>query len=530
MKKQKGITLIALIITIVVLLILAVVTIGAVQESGIIRYATDAVIKQEIAIIQEKIKLKSAELILENKGETEITVEKILESYGITNSKNIRLSGDFKYISNDNEVPKVCYTLDLDKLSIDSKRGKGATEDGKSGDIFVIDSNKNVYYIIEAEIREFNPLETYIFGEKLEGKEVSFLNEDPTRIIYEDDLSTPDIDESKYVSLIDGHLTGINGNKANYTTYIDVGDGKYRYDYYVQYDENGTTVETNPNNGLTKLKLETTERLGKYVKYDNRNWIILYDDTTNGLQMVSADAYNNIELGYGDENYSEDEVVELDGVAGKSRIEISMHSYNNAVDTLNRICLESVTPRDGVILSVRSVGSNPINPEDNTNAYFAPEATSSWFESNLNLQKRTNDSEMYYVIKDTNPEEKYTIKDRDLNYIYDLDALLYLDIFKVENGNWNYFFASREAISYMDMGIIFGIRRSNTLDAGMDSNVWVMQDGADCENPSECIRPIITLNSDILNQLISASKTNSILGDGLSSTTPWDLDSYLKIN
>ena len=163
-KMQKGITLIALIITIVVLLILAVVTIGAVQESGIIRYATDAVIKQEIAIIQEKIKLKSAELILENKGETEITVEKILESYGITNSKNIRLSGDFKYISNDNEVPKVCYTLDLDKLSIDSKRGKGATEDGKSGDIFVIDSNKNVYYIIEAEIREFNPLETYIFG------------------------------------------------------------------------------------------------------------------------------------------------------------------------------------------------------------------------------------------------------------------------------------------------------------------------------------------------------------------------------
>ena len=171
-KTQKGITLIALIITIVVLLILAVVAISAVQESGIIRYATDAVIKQEIAIIQEKIKLKSAELILENKGETEITVEKILESYGITNSKNIRLSGDFKYISNDNEVPKVCYTLDLDKLSIDSKRGKGATEDGKSGDIFVIDLNKNVYYIIEAEIREFNPLETYIFGEKSEGKEL----------------------------------------------------------------------------------------------------------------------------------------------------------------------------------------------------------------------------------------------------------------------------------------------------------------------------------------------------------------------
>ena len=39
---QKGITLIALIITIVVLLIIAVVTIGVVQESGIIRHAQDA--------------------------------------------------------------------------------------------------------------------------------------------------------------------------------------------------------------------------------------------------------------------------------------------------------------------------------------------------------------------------------------------------------------------------------------------------------------------------------------------------------
>ena len=42
LKTQKGITLIALIITIVVLLILAVVTIGAVQNSGIIGHAQNA--------------------------------------------------------------------------------------------------------------------------------------------------------------------------------------------------------------------------------------------------------------------------------------------------------------------------------------------------------------------------------------------------------------------------------------------------------------------------------------------------------
>ena len=47
MKKQNGITLIALIITIVVLLILAVVAIGAVKDGGIIEHAQNAADKYE---------------------------------------------------------------------------------------------------------------------------------------------------------------------------------------------------------------------------------------------------------------------------------------------------------------------------------------------------------------------------------------------------------------------------------------------------------------------------------------------------
>ncbi len=41
-KTQKGITLVALIITIIVLLILAVVTIGAITNQGMINYAVNA--------------------------------------------------------------------------------------------------------------------------------------------------------------------------------------------------------------------------------------------------------------------------------------------------------------------------------------------------------------------------------------------------------------------------------------------------------------------------------------------------------
>ena len=58
MKRQKGITLIALIITIVVLLILAVVAIGAVRDSGIIGHAQNA--EKDYTEEQEKEKISVA--------------------------------------------------------------------------------------------------------------------------------------------------------------------------------------------------------------------------------------------------------------------------------------------------------------------------------------------------------------------------------------------------------------------------------------------------------------------------------------
>ena len=57
MKKQKGITLIALIITIVVLMILAVVTINSVKDGGIITHAQNAATKMNKAQIEEKANL-----------------------------------------------------------------------------------------------------------------------------------------------------------------------------------------------------------------------------------------------------------------------------------------------------------------------------------------------------------------------------------------------------------------------------------------------------------------------------------------
>jgi Tfp pilus assembly protein PilE len=54
-KMQRGITLIALIITIVILLIIAVATIGTVKESGIIGHAQNAASSYTIEQEKERI-------------------------------------------------------------------------------------------------------------------------------------------------------------------------------------------------------------------------------------------------------------------------------------------------------------------------------------------------------------------------------------------------------------------------------------------------------------------------------------------
>jgi len=69
---QKGITLIALVITIIVLLILAGVTINMVLgEDGIIKQAQDAKFAQKFAAVEEQVRILAGELEVSNYGGTE---------------------------------------------------------------------------------------------------------------------------------------------------------------------------------------------------------------------------------------------------------------------------------------------------------------------------------------------------------------------------------------------------------------------------------------------------------------------------
>lgn len=543
--ENKGITLIALIITIIVMLILVGVTVNIALNGGLFDVTKKATIKQEIAIMQEVIDIEIVNLTAKNIEEgkdLEVSAKDIITACEMTSSKSITLGTEVKYISNVNIAPQgICYILEPSKLNVNTTRGNGSKEDGTTSDLFIIDSNKKIYYILEAQITQvkiLSSLEKYILGNTGDGKNIAEIMDDSKKFI--DDPDT-EVDESKYQNLLT-FMSETSGDGYISTTYMNDGNNIYKFNYLEGYDGTRKTIESS---GLKIVDVLETARIGKFVKYDNKKWIIMYDDNINGLQMISENPSEKVYLGFGDENFTENEITELDGVEGKSRLEISLHSYNNVVKTLNNICEENVTPKEGVILGVRSVGSNPIYPnDDNPNEFIASDSnlpgygTSTWFEDSLNLEKKVSGDKTYYIIKNSNPEVEYKIASNDSNYESDLDVLVALGILNTDYySNTGYWLASR-VLSTGSFGenavVAFNARSSDSLDGGIDTMLFVLKERdssvVDTENPSYTIRPVVTLNSDILNELITATETDSTLGNGESSETAWDLDAYLSAN
>jgi len=90
-KQEKGITLIALIITIVVLMILAVVTINSVKDGGIITHAQKAAVSYKEAQIEEEVGIYSMEYYMNNKRsmkeETISAMELMCKEIGVSPEK-----------------------------------------------------------------------------------------------------------------------------------------------------------------------------------------------------------------------------------------------------------------------------------------------------------------------------------------------------------------------------------------------------------------------------------------------------------
>ena len=130
---QKGITLIALVITIIVLLILASVSIAMLTgDNGILTRASDAKIETALGAVKEQIGLYQIEKKMANK---EVTPENLLAEGKV--SRTVQAGDADKYY--------MYYALK--ENSFEGMQGLGKGNIASLKDVFLIDDNLNVKYI-----------------------------------------------------------------------------------------------------------------------------------------------------------------------------------------------------------------------------------------------------------------------------------------------------------------------------------------------------------------------------------------------
>ena len=124
-EKQKGITLIALVITIIVLLILAGVSIAMLTgDNGILMQASDSKIETAVGTVKEQLKLLQGEKIIQ--GE-KVTPEILLAEGKVR--RTVQLGENDKYY--------MCYALKENSIEGMQGLGKGILTNLK--DVFLID-------------------------------------------------------------------------------------------------------------------------------------------------------------------------------------------------------------------------------------------------------------------------------------------------------------------------------------------------------------------------------------------------------
>ncbi len=144
-KKNKAITLIALVITIIVLLILAGVTIITLMgNNGLINRANDTKIATEIESIKEEIKIDILDKQLENQGNiSDDNLKEILEKYG-TLSEEEKLTDKTLTTKKGNHEIKVSDIFNGTTVQ-DTPKEPTFTTVANKPDIFGFDKTKTYY-------------------------------------------------------------------------------------------------------------------------------------------------------------------------------------------------------------------------------------------------------------------------------------------------------------------------------------------------------------------------------------------------
>ncbi len=344
----KGITLIALIITIIVMLILVAVTVNVALNGGLFNKAKTAV--QQTQKEADREQLLSAVV-------------------GAMNDK-----GMVDYTKLDENVKGLNWT------------GGNGTYTSPKGNTFTVDETGKITYVENENEQtgelpseeDLNLLRKYFLGSEETGRPLD-------EIMISDILSGDGYGKSPFISEEDTIENASQTIKLG-GTYEDGYDFGFfiRYNSVVYKVECGYTVtgyeteEYNTVNIVPTYVQNDNDMLGKYVEYDGKKWIVLYNDTTNGIQLISANTLeaNEVTLGCKDSqidwdtlNIKDEELADVNNnKVIDEGMEKAIYSYNHAIENLNKKCEELITDKskldkdDDGNYKIRSVGSNPNNP------------------------------------------------------------------------------------------------------------------------------------------------------------------------
>ena len=392
LEKQKGITLIALIISIIVMLILAAVSINIIINQGIITKSKTASDKYNQKAEEEQENLTSWEQLIEQYGGTDTAVPQELKAYLLGKDVNTVMNAEnMTFKDNPDTIENESETIVFKDIM-------------PTGSAF-----NNSYAIIQYKDLEYKIRVSYI------------KNED----IYKIDL-------------------------------------------------------------IVLLNRELKGNEGKTVRYNGKEYTILYDNGDT-VEMLSNNVMGSYKIGYDDPN-----------ATGNNNFEKTVNSYNNAIERLNEYCA-SLYEGDSNIISVRSVGSDPTNLNNENKTLYTSERISK-SEYNCNGEKVRIDK---------------LLKNADNNWESDLNKMAQLGIMQANSedntvSNATYWFASRgieEDDYYTCFSLLFCNERNELETFSIISAHEAYESGSSKNEASvwvdygtiKAVRPVVKIKTSALN-------------------------------
>lgn len=389
MKEEKnGITLIALIITIIVLLILAMVSIKLIWNGGIIDHAKTATSKYTVEQEKELIGL----------GYSSYKMAQASDGSATLNVEEANVTGENPWTVTFAETGNV-YTL---KENGEIEGPKIKTEDDLA-------------------------MEKYILGEDLKGQNMDNLLDETgenLKLLNGEKVEPLNVENYCYTEnseeLCDGAMYIKYKNKVYRVIFVSerIATGSYGY------------VDTTKS---VAMVYEPKGKEGQKIEYsidgteaNKKEWTILYDNLDN-IEIISPDSMGSLGLGLDDKQ-----------ATGNSTFEKVVDSYNHAIEKINTYARSFVTNLNKI--AVRSVGSNPANPDSrNTDIYIS--------ENLKNFNYKLGNTEYAEEINFNGLLER-----SDNNFEQDFVRMLYWGIEETEKSYW---LASR-LVYYRNGEISFG--------------------------------------------------------------------------